>query len=51
MSKKLPKKLRQDSLIFKLGVTAKRIRKDRDQWELVDNADEARMYYEDMLPA
>ena len=51
VSKRLPK-LRQDSLIFKMGVSARRIRKDRDQWELINEADDMgiRLYYEDLMP-
>lgn len=47
MYKRMPKTLRRDSVMLRLGTTYRRIRKDRDGFELVDRPDnDARLSYE-----
>lgn len=52
MSKRLPKILRHDALLFQVGTTVRRLRKDRDQWELVldSEAEGHALYYMDIRP-
>ena len=52
MYKRMPKILRHDSRMLRVGVTFKRIRKDRDMWEMIDEPAEAHDYmaYMDIRP-
>lgn len=52
VSKRLPKILRHDALLFQVGTTVRRLRKDRDQWELVldSEAEGHALYYMDIRP-
>lgn len=57
MSKSVPKVLRCDALLFRLGTSYRQVRKGRDRWEQIDDpstADDAAvaapLYYEDIRP-
>lgn len=47
----MPKVLRHDAVLFQLGTSYKQVRKDRDNWEIIDRPDDALvLYYEDIRP-
>lgn len=47
----MPKVLRRDLVLFQVGTSYKKIRKDRDNWKLDERSDdEITLYYEDIRP-